>query len=150
MKKILGVFFVFAVIFLGCNKEDFTDPLTIEEKQELESKISRTNKASILDSLYNDLMGLSEQSINISNGEQIKVIPLYQKIFDTLDESDSNLAVLFDFILYDERCKGEVASLSSLLLWDVADKNFSSVTNELRKENKLNDIDLIKLLLTVD
>ena len=150
MKKITGVFLVFAVIFLGCNKEESSDPLDPVEKQKLESKISGTDKASIVASLYNDLIELSGQSINISNGEQIKVIPLYEKIFDTLDESDSNLAVLFDFILYDERCKGEVASLSSLLLWDVADKNFSSVTNELRKENKLNDIDLIKLLLTVD
>jgi hypothetical protein len=151
MKNFMGVvFLVFAVIFLGCNKEELPDPLNEVEKQKLESQISGTNKASIVAGLYNDLVELSEQSINISNSEQIKAIPLYQKVFNSFDKSEINFAVLLDFILYDERCDGEVSSLSSLILWDIADKNFSSVTETLRKKNKLNNIDLIKLLLTMD
>jgi len=147
MKQLLSLLII-VLLQVACSKDiEQVDPLSKVEKQMLESQIGVLDKVKLSDTLYSNLKALSKQSDKISNAELIKTLEFYRKSYDLFENNLESLPILFDFILYDNRCKGEISSLSGVLLWDVADKNFAAVTEVLRTENILSNVELIKSLL---
>jgi hypothetical protein len=145
MKYVLNLLII--ATLLSCNDNiDFVDPLNKSEKTVLKSYVANVNQDSI-STFYEKMLILSKQTINISNGEIVRELPLYKETYNFFQKNLDNFLLLFDFIIYDKRCKNEINSLSSVLLWDIADNNFSSITKKLREQDKITDIELIKALL---
>jgi hypothetical protein len=145
MKTLIYILF-FSTLY-SCNDSiDFVDPLNKSEKSGLKSQIAVLDQGFISE-IHEKLFKISKQSINISNSDVIREIPLYKEAYNLFQKKLENFPLLFDFIIYDKRCKNEINSLSSVLLWDIADNNFSSITKELRGQDKITDMGLIKSLL---
>ncbi len=148
--KNLFCFLMLTIALFACNKDDEVDPLSHNQKSLLLSKLEQLSSPDAdADILYRNFTALSKESMEHSNGEIVKSMTHYKNNILLIEASAGNEAILYNFILYDKRCKGEIDVLASLLLWDYADKHYPEVTNELRSINRvLNNADLIKLLLS--
>lgn len=122
-------------ILLSCNDDsmNFTEPLSDLEKTALKSLVSNINQDTA-SAFYEKMLTMSEQTINLSTKDAVLATPLYKEIFSFFQDNLDNFPLLFDFILYDKRCTGEINSNARLLLWEIAGNNFETITEELYKE----------------
>ncbi|MGC9355785.1 MAG: hypothetical protein ACP5D9_18205 [Mariniphaga sp.] len=132
MKNIIYLLFL---ILLSCNDDSigFTEPLDEQEKSFLKLIVSNMNQdtASVF---YEKMLAMGAQTINLSTKNAVLATPLYKEVHNFFQDNLDNFPLLFDFILYDKRCTGEINSNARLLLWEIAGNNFKTVTEELYEE----------------
>ena len=136
-------------VLLGCNKDDmnYTESLDETEKSFLKSIVSNINKDTT-SAFYEKMLALSAATINLSTQDAVYSTPLYKEMRNFFQGNLENFPLLFDFMLYDKRCTGEINSNARLLLWEVAGNNFKEVTEKLYEEllNQKTIVDGIKIL----
>jgi hypothetical protein len=147
MKSLIYILLFSAL--LGCNKDDinYTESLDETEKSFLKSIVSNinTDTASVF---YEKMLALSAATINLSTQDAVNSTPLFKEMKSFFQDNIGKFPLLFDFMLYDERCIGEINSNARLLLWEVAGNNFKEVTEKLYKEllNQKTFVDGVKIL----
>jgi hypothetical protein len=145
--KNLIILFI-ALTSLSCNDEmDFIDPLSESDNAIIKSYVLKMNNDSI-SNFYDKMSALSAQTINLSTENAIRQTPQYKVIYNYFENNLDNLPLLFDFIIYDKRCEGEVQSNARSLLWELAKNNYSITTEEIEKEllEQKTSVDGIKVL----
>lgn len=138
---------MFVPFLWACNKnDDWTNPLNEQEQLTLKLSVEKINSEFFPD-FYTKMVELGEQSYPISAAHVMQKLPIYMEIRDDFQDDLEKLPFLIHFIIYDKRNIDGIKPLSSALLWDIAETNYPSVVSDLREQNKLTDVELIKALL---
>ncbi len=122
---------------LSCNDDrvDFSEPLSNLEKTTLKSCVSHISQDSV--SMFCEkMLAMSIQTINLSTEPAVRNTPLFMEMHNFFQNNLDNFPVLFDFMLYDKRCTGEIRSNARLLLWTIAENNFKAVTEKISKQRR--------------
>ncbi len=129
------IFILVLPLLLGCKHDSIyvTEPLSDLEKTTLKSYVLNVNQDSV-SGFYEKMLAMSIQTINLSTEPAVLNTPLYIEMYSFFQNNLDNFPVLFDFMLYDKRCTGEIRSNASLLLWKIAENNFKAVAEEIREQ----------------
>ncbi len=133
MKNLICILILPLLLSCNDNRVDFIDPLSDLEKTTLKSCISNINQDSV-SLFYEKMLEMSTQTINLSTEPAVRNKPLFIEMHRFFQNNLDNFPILFDFMLYDKRCTGEIQSNARLLLWTIAENNFKAVTEEMRKQ----------------
>jgi hypothetical protein len=154
-----------AVLFYGCNSDSegrWENPLSSAEIITLRNMVDQIDSEQI-DVYYEKIRKLSHQSLPLSAPESIQSLEEYKDVYNWIKNDIKNFPLLFHYIIYDEKNNVEyeasTAPNSSLwiyedmdntgmLLWDLADEFYPSITNEMRQNNDFSSVSLIKKLLS--
>ncbi|MDR2472907.1 MAG: hypothetical protein LBD53_04985 [Tannerella sp.] len=149
MKKIMLLVAIFAMSECSSNLEgQWKDPLSSSEAVRLKNAVAEIDGGQ--KSVYLEkIKKISVESLPYSNGERVRNLESYKEVYEWIRNDVGNFPLLFLYMIYEEKILGEEYSNTCLLLWDLSDELYPSVTERMRTNEDFDPVNLIKALLSV-
>jgi hypothetical protein len=138
-----------AAIFYACNsnnEEQWENPLNRNEITMLQNAVAKIDSEQTR-VYYSKIKTLSKETLPYSTEDGVRNLESYKDIYNWIKNEIKNFPLLFQYIIYEEKVVGEEYSNTILLLWDLSEELYPSVTEDMRKNNNTDPVYLIKKLL---